>query len=192
MAAAGDRHLAEFMPGGLYLNSPEATEEWAFYLTSVDWRTEDLRRKLQKSAEFVSGEREIVFEKSGEEGILLIKALCGLTRVVSNVNLPNVCLQIDNLPPETVVESNALFSYNDIRPVVAGGLNKGILELIKPHAENQTEVLYAAVNCDREAVYRAFARDPLIGGRCTMDDIRKLVDDMITNTAKYLPKGWML
>lgn len=50
------------------------------------------------SARLVSGEQEIELKPSGEEGILLIKSLCGLDRVVSNVNIPNTNLQIPNLP----------------------------------------------------------------------------------------------
>jgi len=190
MAAAGDRHLAEFMPGNKYLKSPETAESWGFYLTSVDWRINDLKQKLIKSKELAEGKLEPVFEKSSEEGILLIKALCGFDRIISNVNLPNKNLQIPNLPPETVVETNALFSHNDVRPVCAGAIAPRILELIRPQAENQTEVLNAAVNCDRQAVYRAFNRDPLISGRCLQNEAQALADDMIKNTLAYLPEGW--
>jgi len=190
MAAAGDRHLAEFMRGDLYLKDPETVRSWGFYLTSVDWREQDLKRRLNRSAALVSGKEEIVLKKSGEEGILLLKALCGLGRVVSNVNLPNTFLQISNLPPETVVESNALFSYNDVRPVTAGALPDNIFELIKPHIKNQSEILRAAVNFDREAVYGAFSRDPLLAGRCSDKDIRTLADDMIANTLTYLAEEW--
>ena len=44
IAAAGDRHLAEFMPGDLYLKNPEVVSEWKFALTSVDWRKEGLKQ----------------------------------------------------------------------------------------------------------------------------------------------------
>ena len=40
IATAGDRHLAEFMPGNEYLKDPETVEKWKFALTSVDWRKE--------------------------------------------------------------------------------------------------------------------------------------------------------
>ena len=42
IAAAGDRHLAEFMPGDEYLNDPETVRSWKFGLTTVDYRKEDL------------------------------------------------------------------------------------------------------------------------------------------------------
>ena len=52
---------------------------------------------------------------TGEEGIQLIKALCGLRRMVSNVNIPNTNLQIKNLPADAIVETNAVFERDAIR-----------------------------------------------------------------------------
>lgn len=190
IAAAGDRHLAEFMPGYDYLKTPETANSWGFYLTTVEWRLGDLQRRLLKSEELVSGKAEMNLKPSGEEGILLIKALCGLTRVVSNVNLPNLSGQISNLPVGTVVETNALFSLDDVRPIAAGSISADIHKLIVPHAENQTEILNAALNCDRPAVYCAFMADPLVAGRCSEKDACSLADDMINNTIEYLPEGW--
>ena len=43
IAAAGDRHLAEFMPGDEYLNHPETVTGWKFGLTTVDWRKKGLK-----------------------------------------------------------------------------------------------------------------------------------------------------
>ena len=42
--------------------------------------------------------------------MLLIKALCGLERVVSNVNIPNTSLQISNLPKEAVVDADVVIT----------------------------------------------------------------------------------
>lgn len=190
IAAAGDRHLAEFMPGGEYLKDTETVQRWGFYLTSVDWREDDLKRRLEKSAKLVSGEIKMTICSSGEEGVAIIKALSGAGRMISNVNLPNYGGQIANLPKETVVETNAVFSLNDVRPVYAGALLDSVYKLIAPHAENQTVILKAALNCDRNSLYEAFGRDPLLCGRVSDAKLRTLADDMIKNTLKYLPKGW--
>ena len=40
-------------------------------------------------------------------------------------------------------------------------------------------------------VVKAFLNDPLVKGKhCSEADVRKLVDDMIENTIKYLPDEW--
>lgn len=190
IAAAGDRHLAEFMPGDEYLKDPETVKSWKFGLTTVQSRKDDLKRRLEKSRAMVSGERGIDLTPSGEEGILLMKALVGLDRVVSNVNLPNRG-QIANLPLGAVVETNAVFSRSSVQPVLAGSLPEGIRQLILPHVENHALTLEAALTCDRELVARAFLNDPNVGAKCTDGaKIRALVDDMIAGTAAYLPKDW--
>ena len=191
IAAAGDRHLAEFMPGNEYLNDPETVASWKFGLTTVDWRKADLQNRLAKSHRLLAGEEEVELKPTGEEGILLIKALCGLGRVVSNVNVPNTALQIPNLPAEGVVETNALFERDAIRPVMAGSLPEEVRQLILPHVRNHERILKAALTCDRELVVQAFLDDPLVKGKgCSERDVRLLIDDMIEGTKRYLPEGW--
>lgn len=190
IAAAGDRHLAEFMPGDEYLKDPQTVESWKFGLTTVDWRKNDLKDRLARSARLMSKEEEIELKPTGEEGILLIKALCGLTRVVSNVNIPNTYLQIPNLPAAAVVETNAVFSRDSIKPLVAGNLPENVKALIMPHVENHEYTLKAALTCDRKLVYQAFLNDPQVKGRISEEEAKSLADDMISNTLKYLPEGW--
>lgn len=190
IAAAGDRHLAEFMPGGDYLADPETVRRWKFGLTTVDWRKKDLEDRMSRSARLAEGREEISLEPTGEEGILLIRALCGLERVISNVNIPNSAGQISNMPAETVVETNAVFSRDSIRPVAAGAIPENMLPIMQPHVDNQRRVLAAALECDRQLVYEAFFTDPLVRGRAGESDVKKLADDMIANTARFLPEGW--
>src|SRR5699024_10650967 len=109
----------------------------------------------------VAGEETLPLEPSGEEGILLIKSLAGLTRTVSNVNIPNLG-QIKNLPIGAVVETNALFERDHIAPVYAGSLPENIKELIDPHVKNHEDTVEAALTMDRELAFRAFMNDPLV------------------------------
>lgn len=191
IAAAGDRHLAEFMPGNLYLNNPDTVKHWKFGLTTVKWRKEDLKNKLAKSKRLYHGEEEVELKPTGEEGILLIKALCGLKRVISNVNIPNSCRQISNLPETAIVEANAVFERDKIRPVFSGKLPEGVLRLIVPHVENHELTLQAALTQNKEYVIKAFMNDPLIAGKsCKKADVEQLAEDMIHNTITFLPKGW--
>ena len=183
IAAAGDRHLAEFMPGDMYLKDPETVREWGFDLTSVKWRKEDLQNRLAKSGRLVRGEEQIELLPTGEEGILLIKALCGLTRIVSNVNIPNTALQIPNLPEEAVVETNALFGRDSIRPIYAGEMPENIRELVMPHIQNHERILEASKTRDVDLVVESFMNDPVTNGaHASEEDIRKLVIDMMNAT----------
>ena len=190
IAAAGDRHLAEFMPGDEYLKDPETVKSWKFGLTTVQWRKDDLQDRLRKSREIVNGVLEPDREPSGEEGILLMKALTGMDRVISNVNLPNAG-QIPNLPLGAVVETNAVFAKDSVRPVMAGALPEEIRKLVQPHTENHFRTLKAAETFDRDLLLEAFRNDPNTAAKCTdAAQLRKLIDDMIAATAAYLPAGW--
>jgi len=190
IAAAGDRHLAEFVDGAKYLKDPKTVEDWDFGLTTVAWRKEDLQNRLEKGKRLAAFEEEVELKATGEEGILLIKALCGLESIVSNVNIPNYGKQIKNLPEDAIVETNALFERDAIRPVFAGEMPDNLVKLIKPHIENHETVYKAAMTCDKDLVIKAFENDPLIAGRLTKEETEKLVTDMLENTKKSLPKEW--
>lgn len=190
IAAAGDRHLAEFMPGTEYLNTKETVANWGFKLTTVDWRKEELAKRLEKSKKLVAGEEEVELKPSGEEGVKLIKALCGLDRVISNVNIPNYGKQIGNLPKDVIVETNAVFYKNTIQPIYAGEIKADILELITPHIENHETILNAALHCNYKLALKAFINEPLVKGKCSKEDCEYLLKKMIKGTLTYLPKAW--
>ncbi len=187
IAAAGDRHLAEFT-APLYTRDPETVREWKFQLTSVDWRVKDLGDRLARSDRLISGEEPLNLKPSGEEGHLLLKALLGLGDVVSNVNVPNRG-QVPDLPLGSVVETNALFGLDRIEPVCAGPMPDGLSPLVARHVLNQENTLKAALNCDRKLGFATFMNDPQMSG-IRMEDGRKLFDDMLENQRKYLPEGW--
>ncbi|MBT9778564.1 alpha-glucosidase/alpha-galactosidase [Clostridium sp. MCC353] len=190
IAAAGDRHLAEFMPGDMYLRDPETVEKWKFALTTVEWRKKRQAEKNAQALRLAAGEEEIELKETGEEGIRLIKALCGLERIVSNVNIPNTAGQLNNIPRTAVVETNAVFSRDSVAPVAAGDMPDGILQLTMPHVENHERILAAALNCDFGKAMEAFMEDPLVKGRISEVEGRELLKEMMRGTADYLPGEW--
>lgn len=176
--------MAEFMPGEMYLKDPETVKSWKFSLTTVDWRKGDLQSRLDRSKRLVNGEEEIELKPTGEEGILLIKALCGLERVISNVNIPNTGRQIANLPESAIVETNAVFERDAIRPVLAGKLPEQVLELILPHVTNHERIMKVVQsgNQDMDTLLEAFMSDPLVKDRASRTEILALVKDMLAAT----------
>lgn len=199
IAAAGDRHLAEFMPGDEYLKDPKTAASWDFCLTPVSWRKKDLEKRLARSQKLYEESEEIELKPTGEEGVLLIKALLGLERVISNVNLPNYAHQIPNLDEKAVVETNAVFSRDSLRPVYAGAVIEKIRQLINPHIENHERIFRAAYDAwkgkqadqCRQLVYEAFMNDPLVKGHNpSYEEVMRLADDMIAATSAFLPEAW--
>lgn len=183
IAAAGDRHLAEFCEGKWYLESPKRVEEMQFGLTTVPWRKGDTQRRLERSAKLLNGEEPIQIQLTGEEGTTQMRALLGLTDLVTNVNIPNQG-QIPNLPLGAVVETNAVFRANSLEPVFAGPIPMEIYPLISRICSEQEVLSEAIANRDIEKIFSAFANDPLV--TCGINDARKLFDEMLENTKKYL------
>ena len=183
IAAAGDRHLAEFCNGKWYLNDPKTVEIWRFNLTSVAWRKEDLKERLAKSRRLCSGEQKVEIQKTGEEGVNQIKALLGLGDLVTNVNIPNLGL-IPNLPLGAVVETNAAFRADSVIPVMAGNIPVEIHSLISRICTEQEQVSAAIAKRDISTIFNAFAADPLV--TCSYEDAKVLFKEMVLNTRKYL------
>ncbi len=182
IAAAGDRHLAEFVPD--YVQNPETVAYWGYALTPVDYRLENKKELNEKSRAYVSGEIPIPIEPSGEEGVSQIKALLGLDEFITNVNLPNTG-QLD-APLGIVVETNALFGKDSVRPLMAGGMSDGVNLLMGRHMQNQEMILKAALERDKKLAFQAFCNDPMTL-KLTGSQARELFDRMFENTKDYLP-----
>ncbi len=183
IAAAGDRHLAEFCPGKWYIENPEKVEEWQYKLTPVSFRFEDLEKRLARSKRLLSGEEAFVLKPTGEEGVEQMRALLGLRDLITNVNIPNYG-QVTNLPIGAVVETNATFRTNELEPVFVGDIPSSIYPLISRICGQQELTVEAAMERDLEKAFKVFINDPLVP--LSVEDARKLFNEMVENTKSYL------
>ena len=183
IAAAGDRHLVEFLPGKWYLESPERVKEMGFGLTTVAYRKENLKERLEKSEKLVKGEENVQLEYTGEEGVNQMRALLGLCELCTNVNIPNRG-QIPNLPIGAVVETNAMFRAGSLTPVLAGPIPESIYPLVSKICGEQEALSAAIANRDLDAIFACFIGDPLV--TCSMKDAKALFAEMVENTKEYL------
>lgn len=183
IAAAGDRHLAEFCPGSWYLKDRETVKYWKFALTPVKWRKEEKKEKGKRSKKLISGAEQIEVKRSGEEGINQIKALLGLGDLITNVNIPNYG-QMKNIPEDVVVETNALFTKNSLRPLIAGRLPNNIQRLVIPHILNQETIIEAVLTNNKKLAFSAFINDPL--ANMSLKNAKILFNEMFENTKDYI------
>ncbi|MDN0193127.1 MULTISPECIES: alpha-galacturonidase LplD [unclassified Bacillus (in: firmicutes)] len=173
--AAGDRHLAEFLPGP-YLKQPEV---WKFHLTPISFRKQDRGLKRQETERFIQQQRGVAGKASGEEGVNIIAALLGLGELVTNVNMPNQG-QVSNLPIQAIVETNAFITRNSVKPIFSGALPKGVEMLAARHVSNQEAVAEAGLTKDTGLAFQAFLNDPLV--MIDRNDAEQLFDDMHQST----------
>lgn len=174
LAAAGDRHLVEFLPG--FIRSPETLFKWGVIRTPVSYRIERWITAPQKTRDLMNGVTPLVLEASGEEGVGMIKALLGLDDLVTNVNMENVG-QISNMPLHALVETNAHFSRDSVRPLTTGALPAGIAALINQHSANQELIIEAALTEDTDLAFQAVCNDP--SNPLPLDDSWELFNKML-------------
>lgn len=184
-AAAGDRHLAEFVPQSWYL---DRCTDWGFALTPVDWRRRD-RIERQAAAERVQTANTAPTPRPPSEEALVaqIRALTRGDVLVVNANMPNTG-QMEGLAPGTIVETNVLFSGLGLRPIRAGRLPAAVEALVRPHADRQNALLAAVISEDAAALEGLFLADPLVAP-IGADRASELFRAMIAATAKQLPAG---
>jgi alpha-galactosidase len=182
IAAAGDRHLAEFCPPSWYLKSPGLAESWGFALTPVSWRIKNRDKLIRQAKAYREGTETMTPVKSGEEGIKILKALLGLGNMVTNMNLPNQG-QMPDLPHGAVVETNAAVSRDNIQPLASEGLPVDIRALVTPHLLAQEGIIEAAFEKDTEKAFRVFSQDPAVQ-TLPLSEARTLFDRMCQKTLK--------
>lgn len=183
IAAAGDRHLAEFCEGKWYLADPQTVYDWGFALTSVSYRKKDLASRLQRSRALRSGELPVTIQRTGEEGVHQMCAILGFGDRVTNVNLPNRG-QISNLPLGAVVETNAVFRAGSVTPVMAGPIPSAIYPLLTRVCGAQEALNEAIASRDGARIFSVFCQDPLV--TCSLKEAKKLFLEMVDHTKAYL------
>lgn len=181
IAAAGDRHLAEFCPGW-YLKTPGTAEFWKFSLTPVSWRKSELADRIEKTKRLLNGIEKPKIRHTGEEGVAMITAVSGLGEFTSNVNSANTG-QHDGVPIGAIVETNAVFSSAGVKPVKAGRLPLDIEALVLRHIYNQEALVDACLHRSREGVLKVFLNDPLI--HLPKMDIIDLFNEMFNKNLKF-------
>lgn len=185
LAAAGDRHLAEFMNSSWYIKDKEAVEQWLYHLTDVGYRKRDRIEKIKQSNRIAAGEERIEVKKSGEEVVELMKALLGLIPpVVSNANTVNIG-QMPDLPLGSVVETNCVFSPDSVKPITAKRLPPAVNALVLRNALNIENTCRGIKRRDVKEIFEAFMNQPLCS-ELSLSDGRELFNRMIDGTKEYL------
>ncbi len=184
LGAAGDRHLAEFMPNTWYLKDPQTVKDWQFNLTTVDFRENQQAERVAETIEMAEGRKPFPVQRSTEEATDLMKALMGFGTIVSNVNLPNYG-QMPQLPLGSIVETNCVFADDMLRPVVSKPLPTDAANLVARNCLNIDCTYEGIKNRDLNKLFQAFLNQPLCG-TLTPEDARELFREMCMNTREYL------
>ena len=185
IAAAGDRHLAEFVPWALTEASGWGAA-WGIDLTSIDTREEHQAEYVAEVRDVLRGERKMQTWDSGEIVAPVIDSLVTGTRRELPVNTANAG-QCPDLPPDAIVESICVVDGDGVRGRDAAHAPAGLAELLRRHSAVHELTLDAALSGDRSLVEAAMVLDPL-AGRGDLHDIEAMVDELLAGTSKWLPQ----
>ncbi len=155
LAAAGDRHLVEFVPW--YARDEKTLHRWGVVCTPYAYRLAKRDAKDSPPESFATRE----LKASGEEGVRQMAALWGLADLITNVNLPNTG-QAPDLPMGAVVETNAAFRHGTLPPLVARPMPSGAALLVQHVVAVQELTLEAAFTRDLALAGQAMQTDPLV------------------------------
>lgn len=184
-AAAGDRHLAEFMPQNWYL---DRCADFGFALTPVDWRRRDRATRQAEARQVELANVPPKPRAASEEALVAqIRAITRGEMLVVNANMPNKG-QLEGFAEGTIVETNVLFSGHGLRPVHAGRLPPAVEALVRPHADRQDALLKAVLAEDLVTLEGLFLSDPLVAP-IGPDRGAALFAAMTQATAACLPRG---
>ena len=184
LAAAGDRHLVEFVNNRWFLADPETVSQWHCKLTTVDFREENQARQIAESIAMAEGDMEVPLAPSGEELVRLLRAILGLETVVSNVNMPNRG-QMPGLPMGAIVETNCVFTNGYVKPVTARELPAGALALVRRASDNVDLVCEGIRERDLDKIFAAFMNQALCS-TLSWEEGQELFREMCENTREYL------
>ncbi len=184
LAAAGDRHLVEFLNNDWYIRDPAQVKEWLYHLTSVDYRRADQRKKIEESELMASGKKPVDVVHSDEEATYLMQAVLGGCKLVSNVNMPNRG-QMPDMPQGMVVETNCVFDADSVKPVVANRLPPAVTNLVYRNGMN-IETCYSGIkHRDLEEIFASFINQPLCS-KLSVGEGYALFKEMLGATEPYL------
>ncbi len=183
--AAGDRHVAEFLPSVL----TEASGWGASFnieLTTIAERKGHQRGYEADVDAWLSGGKELQTWPSGELPAPVIDSLLTGTRRELPVNIPNAG-QCADLPEGAVVESICVVDGDGVVGRDRASAPPAFAEILRRHVAVQELTVAAALGGDRQLATAAFELDPL-SGRGDLRHVESMVDELLAGTARWLPQ----
>lgn len=182
IAAADDRHIADHCPPW-YLSTMKNAASWKIGMMNQNYLKRLKVEKTASSKKLMNGDQTVKIGTANIEIINQIKALMGLKNLITNVDIENKG-QASNLPLGSIVQTNALFSHNSVRPVMSGALPEELTALTMRHISNEKTLLASAVEKDLDIAFNAFLNDPLV--TLSLNEATEMFRAMLAENRTYL------
>ncbi len=171
-------HNAEYNAFYIKKNYPELIEKFNIPLDEYPRRCVNQieRWKNEKEELYKGGDIEHV--RSEEYGSRIIEAMITNVPYEIGANVLNTGL-ITNLPSDCTVEVPCMVNASGIHPTVVGNLPTQLAAMNSTNVFVQLLTVEAAVTKDKEKVYQAVMMDPHTSAELSIEDIKKMVDELL-------------
>lgn len=151
---------------------------------SLNIRTERRKNSLKQYDEWL--EKPLDPKKSDEYAADIFNARIGDGKpFVFNGNVLNRG-SISNLPFDACVEVPVVADRMGFKTTIAGPLPDHLAILVNTTARMESLVVDAAMRKDKDAVYHAVYMDPLSSAVCSLDEIRRMCDELFEVNRDFL------
>lgn len=179
-------HTSEYTPYFIKKNYPEQIERFKIPLDEYPRRCVlQIEGWKKMRGEMVSN--AIEHKKSREFAAYIIAAMRNDVPYRIHGNVLNNGL-ITNLPHNACVEVPCLVDRNGVQPCKIGDLPEQCAALNRTNINVQLMTLQAGRTHKREDVYRAAYLDPHTAAELSMDEIKKMCDDLFEAHKDWLPE----
>jgi len=182
-------HNAEYNPWFIKERYPELIDKYNIPLDEYP------RRCISQIADWARDYDEMVktsaakpHQRSNEYASYIMESMITGTPIKVNGNVLNSGGLIENLPNEACVEVPCLVDNYGVGPCYVGKLPVQLAAMNMTHVNVHLVTIEAAVTLKKEHVYQAAMLDPLTAATLSLDDICKMVDDLIEEHGSWLPK----
>ncbi|MFB3880877.1 MAG: alpha-glucosidase/alpha-galactosidase [Armatimonadota bacterium] len=148
------------------------------------YRREQWEKELKAYAE---GTVEVHLGRSHEYASRIALALLHGDTCTFNATVPNTGL-ITNLPDQSAVEVPVVADRGGFHPIRVGELPKQCAALNLVNTTVVEFAVEAALNNDKEAAFRACCFDPLAAAKCSLPEIKQMVDELFEAQRPFLPQ----
>jgi alpha-galactosidase len=181
-------HFAEYTPWFIKRDRPDLIEKFGIPLDEYPKRCiSQIERWKSQAEEYRKAERIEVRESREYASSIMSSVWTGEPSVIYG-NVRNAGY-ITSLPEGCAVEVPCLVDRNGIQPTYIGSLPPQLTALMRTNINVQELAVSALINESRENIYHAAMMDPHTGAELDLDQIWKLVDDLIEAHGDWLP-GW--
>lgn len=179
-------HLSEYVPYFIKKSYPELISEFNIPLDEYPRRCVNQIAHWKAQKKQLRG-KGLTHTRGHEYGSWIMESVLTGQPFALGGNVLNHGL-ITNLPRNACVEVSCLVDRNGVQGTFVGDLPEQCAALNRTNINTQLLTLEAAFTGRKDHIYQAAMLDPHTSAELSIDDIRRLCDDLIRAHGRWLPR----